>query len=125
VAFYLLITALFIPLNLWAAITPHLHSDLSMRSLHGVSVLLLLPGLVDLLGDLLGSREASQRVAQLVLAIFLVTLAVINTWIVFAGMGVERGWLDHLFLCLAMVALITFYLLRPQESNVWQRIRGQ
>lgn len=124
-AFYLLITALFIPLNLWASITPHLHSDLSMRFLHGVSVLLLLPGLVDLLSDLMGTRVAPRRVAQLVLAIFLITLAVINSWIVYAGMGVERGWLDHLFLCLAMLALIVFYLLRPQESSVWQRLRGQ
>jgi len=125
VALYLLITALFIPLNLWAAITPHLHSDLSMRFLHGVSVLLLLPGLVDLLGDLMGTRVAPRRVGQLVLAIFLITLAVINSWIVYAGMGVERGWLVHLFLCLAMVALIAFYLLRPQESSIWQRLHGQ
>ena len=50
---YLLITALFIPLNLSTAITPHLHSDLSTRVLHGGSVLLLLPDRVDLLGELL------------------------------------------------------------------------
>ena len=39
---FLLIAALFIPVNLWAAITPHLQSDLSMRMLHGSSLLLLL-----------------------------------------------------------------------------------
>jgi hypothetical protein len=125
VAFYLLIAALFIPLNLWAAITPHLHSDHSMRVLHGVSVLLLLPGLVDLLGDLKGTRVAPRRMAQLVLAIFLITLTVINGWVVVAGMGVEMGWLNHLLLCLALLALIAFYLLRPEESSVWQRFRGQ
>jgi hypothetical protein len=124
-AIYLLIAALFIPLNLWAAITPHLHSDLSMRVLHGVSVLLLLPGLVDLLSDLISTRMAPRRLAQLVLAIFLITLALTNSWIVVAGMGVEMGWLNHLFLCLALVALIAFYLLRPKESSVWQRLCGQ
>lgn len=124
-ALYLLIAALFIPLNLWAAITPHLHSDLSMRGLHGATVLLLLPGLVDLLSDLMGTRVAPRRVAQLVLSIFLITLAVINSWVVVAGMGVEMGWLNHLLLCLALVALIAFYLLRPQESSVWQRLCGQ
>jgi hypothetical protein len=124
-AIYLLIAALFIPLNLWAAITPHLHSDLSMRVLHGVSVLLLLPGLVDLLSDLISTRMAPRRLAQLVLAIFLITLVLTNSWIVVAGMGVEMGWLNHLFLCLALVALIAFYLLRPKESSVWQRLCGQ
>ena len=40
---YLVFCSLLIPANLWAAITPHLHSDLSMRVLHGVSTLALLP----------------------------------------------------------------------------------
>ena len=40
---YLLLTSLLIPVNIWAAITPHLHSVVSMRILHGVSVLVLLP----------------------------------------------------------------------------------
>jgi hypothetical protein len=30
---YLFVASLLIPVNLWAAITPHLHSDLSMRIL--------------------------------------------------------------------------------------------
>ena len=40
---YLIATSLLIPANLWAAITPHLHSEVSMRILHGLSTLALLP----------------------------------------------------------------------------------
>ena len=45
---YLVLSSLLIPANLWAAITPHLHSDLSMRVLHGLSTLVLLPLLLTL-----------------------------------------------------------------------------
>ena len=45
---YLVFCSLMIPANLWAAITPHLHSDLSMRVLHGMSTLALLPLLLSL-----------------------------------------------------------------------------
>ena len=34
---YLIFCSLLIPANIWAAITPHLHSELSMRILHGVA----------------------------------------------------------------------------------------
>jgi hypothetical protein len=118
---YLLIVALFIPLNLWASITPHLHSDLSMRVLHGASVAVLLPALVDLLHDLIATRVPPRRVLQLVLAIFLTTLAAVNLWIMQAGMGVEKGWLDHLFLSLAMASVIAFYLLRPEAEPAGRR----
>jgi hypothetical protein len=121
--FYLLTAALFIPFNIWAAITPHLHSDLSMRILHGVSTLLLLPALVDLLVDLRSTRSPLRRLLQLVLSTFLVVLAVVNLWIVHAGMGVDMGWLDHLFLALAMASLILFYLLRPEERTMLERFQ--
>ena len=38
---YLLITSLLIPINIWAAITPHLHTVLTMRVLHAASVTVL------------------------------------------------------------------------------------
>jgi uncharacterized membrane protein len=81
-------------------------------------VLLLLPALVELLREMRHPRRPLERLLQVVLAIFLVTLAVVNLWIVQAGMGVEMGWLDHLFLSLAMVALITFQLLRPEPGGM-------
>ena len=31
---FLVFCSLLIPVNLWAAITPHMHSDVSMRILH-------------------------------------------------------------------------------------------
>ena len=40
---FLVFCSLLIPVNLWAAITPHMHSDVSMRILHGVCTLVLLP----------------------------------------------------------------------------------
>ena len=40
---YLILCSLLVPANIWAAITPHMHSDLSMRVLHGLSTLVLLP----------------------------------------------------------------------------------
>ena len=40
---YLILCSLLIPVNIWAAITPHLLSDLSMRILHGLSTVVLLP----------------------------------------------------------------------------------
>ena len=48
-AYYLIFSSLLIPVNLWAAITPHLHSDLSMKLLHATSTLILLPLLANLL----------------------------------------------------------------------------
>ena len=32
---FLVFCSLLIPVNLWAAITPHMHSDVSMRIMHG------------------------------------------------------------------------------------------
>lgn len=115
--FYLLITALFLPANLWAAVTPHLHNDLSMRLLHGASVMVLLPAWVDLLRDLQHTRHRLQNLCQLLLGLYLAILTVVNLWIFTAGMGVEMGWLNHLLLGLAMVCVITFYLLRPEASG--------
>ena len=40
---FLVFCSLLIPVNLWAAITPHMHSDVSMRILHGNCTLVLLP----------------------------------------------------------------------------------
>ena len=45
---YLILCRLLITANGWAAITPHLHSDLSMRILHGHSTVALLPLLWNL-----------------------------------------------------------------------------
>ena len=45
---YLILCTLLITANGWAAITPHLHSDLSMRILHGRSTVALLPLLWNL-----------------------------------------------------------------------------
>jgi len=69
---YLVFCSLLIPANLWAAITPHLHSDLSMRVLHGVSTLALLP----LLWSLWQGRQWQNPLVSLVLGVFGVMLAV-------------------------------------------------
>ena len=63
---YLLLSSLLIPANAWAAITPHLHSDLSMRVLHGLSTMVLLPLLLALWND----RRNLRLLPALLLAVF-------------------------------------------------------
>ena len=85
--FYLIFCSLLIPVNLWAAITPHLHSDLSMQILHATSTLVLLP----LLASLWIQRKQLNQLTGFILSIFLCVIVVINNWIAFVGMGVRNG----------------------------------
>ena len=109
--FYLLFTSLLIPVNIWAAINAHTHTDLSMRILHSVSVLVLLPLLVSLWCD----RRVIQPVVALLLAIFL-SVMVVNFTIAVQGMGVEFGWIYHLFLALAAASVEAYYLLEERAT---------
>ena len=109
---YLVLCSLLIPVNLWAAITPHLHSDVSMRILHGASTLLLLPLLITLWND----RRQLQAIPAIVLAVFAIVMVVVNSWITAMGMGVQFGWLDHLLLVLAQISVLLFFLLEPQPT---------
>jgi len=110
---YLVFCSLLIPANLWAAITPHLHSDLSMRVLHGIATVALLPLLVVLWRQ----RRHLQPVAALVLGVFAVVLVIVNSWITAMGMGVEFGWLDHVLLALANISVLVFFLLQPEPAT--------
>ena len=107
---FLIFCSFLIPLNLWAAITPHIHSDLSMRILHGVCTVVLVP----LLWALWRKRKFLQPVFTLILAIFCVVMLTVNAWITAMGMDVEMGWLDHLFLALSEISVVTFFLLAPE-----------
>ena len=109
---YLVFCSLLVPANAWAAITPHLHSDLSMRVLHGLSTLVLLP----LLGALWSDRCQLRRIPALVLAVFSLVMVVVNSWITAMGMGVRFGWLDHLLLVLAQISVLLFFLLEPHPT---------
>ena len=109
---FLIVVSLLVPSNLWAAITPHLHSDLSMRVLHGLSTLVLLP----LLWTLWTDRSQLMRLPALVLAVFGVVMVLVNSWITTMGMGVQFGWLDHLLLVLAQISVLLFFLLEPQPT---------
>ena len=106
---YLVFCSLLIPANLWAAITPHLHSDLSMRVLHGIATVALMP----LLLALWQQRRHLQPVAALVLGVFAVVLVIVNSWITAMGMGVEFGWLDHVLLALSTSARLYFSCCNP------------
>ena len=103
-----------IPVNLWAAITPHMHSDLSMRILHGICTVVLLP----LLWMLWDQRRLLRPVPALILAIFATVMVVVNSWITAMSMGVEFGWLDHLLLALSEVALAVFFLMAPEPEPI-------
>lgn len=109
---YLLTAALLIPINIWAAITPHLHSDISMRILHGISSLVLVPVLISLWR----SRHNLHMGLAAVYSVFLVVMVVVNVWITFNGMGVALGWLDHLFLSLAASTIVAFYFTKPSAA---------
>jgi len=111
---FLVFCSLLIPVNLWAAITSHLHSDVSMRILHGVCTLVLIP----LLWALWEQRRLLRPLPTLVLAIFATVMVVVNSWITAMGMGVEFGWLDHLFLALSELALTVFFLMAPEPRNI-------
>ena len=41
-----------------------------------------------------------------------------TTTITAMGMGVEFGWLDHLFLALSEVALTVFFLMVPETEPI-------
>ena len=110
---YLILCTLLITANGWAAITPHLHSDLSMRILHGLSTLALLP----LLWNLWSDRRLLQVVLSIVLSAFTVMLVLVNSWIAINGMGVDYGWLDHVMLTLAFMAVVVFFLLKPEAEG--------
>ena len=114
---YLILISLLVPANLWASITPHLHTDLSMRLLHGVSTVVLLPPLVSMWRQ----RRQIQRLPALLLASFAVVLVVINSKITAMGMGVEYGWVDHLFLAIACLAVLSFYLLSDEEDELQEQ----
>jgi hypothetical protein len=107
--YYLVFCSLLIPVNLWAAITPHLHSDLSMQILHATSTLILLPLLVSLWSQ----RKRLNHFISFILSTFLSVMVVINTWIAFMGMGVRNGWIDHLFLALAAMSVEVYFLFMP------------
>lgn len=109
---YLVFCSLLIPANLWAAITPHLHSDLSMRVLHGMSTLALLP----LLLSLWQGRQLQSLLPSVVLGVFGVMLVLVNSWITAMGMGVEFGWLDHVLLAVSELSVVAFFLLEPQPT---------
>ena len=113
---YLIVVSLLVPSNLWAAITPHLHSDLSMRLLHGISTAVLLPPLWSLWQQ----RQRVQKLPAVLLSSFAVVLVVVNCQITVKGMGVQYGWVDHLFLAMACVAVLGFYLLSEPEPEQQQ-----
>lgn len=111
---YLLLAALLIPVNIWAAITPHLHSMTSMRVLHLVSSAVLVPPLVSLWSE---RSRLNPRILAVVYAVFLVVMLVVNLWITAMGMGVKYGWFDHLLLSLAAASLIAYYLAKPEDQR--------
>ena len=111
--YYLIFCSLLIPVNLWAAITPHLHSDLSMQILHATSTLILLPLLVSLWTQ----RKRLNHSISFILSTFLSVMVVINTWIAFMGMGVRNGWIDHIFLALAAASVEAYFLFMPEPTS--------
>ena len=110
---YLILCTLLVPANLWATTTTHLHSEVSMRLLHALSTAVLIPPLVSLWRQ----RRSVQLLPALLFAPFSVVLVVVNIHIALIGMGVRFGWIDHLFLTIACLAVIAFYLLNGGDAE--------
>ena len=111
---YLVICSLLIPLNLWAAITPHLHTDLLMRILHSFSTLILLP----LMTRVWMHRQKLSKYPVILLEIYSIHLILVNGWITIKGVGVGISWLDHLMLAIAELTVPIFFLLEPNSKTV-------
>ena len=90
-----------------------MHSDLSMRVLHGLSTLVLLP----LLWGLWTQRRHLNTLSTIVLAVFALMLVIVNSWITVKGMPVDFGWLDHWLLALAKISVLTFFLVAPAAED--------
>ena len=90
-----------ISLNLLAALFGHSHSDASMRILHGYTSIGLLSGVFSCITGvrLQWSAHHPWRVTMLSLWTLLnLTIALVNTWIAFKGMGIPYGNIFHLLL---------------------------
>ena len=109
---YLLLCSLLVPFNLWATVSPHLHSEWAMRLLHGSSALLLVPLLIALWNG----RRKQHLFAAIVLAIFAAMLIAVNSFITVAGMGVRHGWLDHVLLAVAEVSVVIVFVNNRMEG---------
>ena len=110
---YLILCSWLVPATIWAAITPPMHRDLSMRVLHGLSTLVLLP----LLWGLWTQRRHLNILSTIVLAVFALMLVIVNSWITVKGMPVDFGWLDHWLLALAKISVLTFFLVAPAAED--------
>ena len=110
---YLILCSLLVPVNIWAAITPHMHSDLSMRVLHGLSTFVLIP----LLWGLWKQRRHLQIVSTIVLTVFALMLVIVNSWITVKGMPIDFGWLDHWLLALSQISVLVFFLVAPASED--------
>jgi len=117
---YLILCSLLVPINLWATITPHPHSEVSMRLLHAVSTVVLIPLVVSLWRQ----RQSIQALPALLLGLFSAALVVVNTHIALKGMGVRFGWVDHLFLTVASLSVVVFYLFTEDGSAAVNRQEG-
>ena len=104
-----------VPLNLFAAMFVHSHSDASMRILHAYTSLGIFVGLVSLLILLLKFHR------NLLIGLFLVPLFVVNLWalhlntkVAINGMDMMLGREFHVFL--AILIVVNFVVFRRFKS---------
>ncbi|MEB3331366.1 MAG: hypothetical protein VKI83_02585 [Synechococcaceae cyanobacterium] len=119
---YLLLITLLVPLNLWSAVAPHLLTAQMLPLLQLLTALVLLPGLLDLLGDV---RRAPrwQRTPPLLLLALTATLIPASLQSSLHGTSLESGWIQHLLASLALLSLAIFYLGRPGDQTSISRLQ--
>ena len=112
--FYLLLTALAIPVQLWSSFIPHLNSFPLMRIGHGAAIVLLSPCLVNLLEDLMCCQQPKTRLILFTATSFLLFASIVNIRS-YMFVNSNFGQCEHLLLSGALVCVLLFYFLRPDD----------
>jgi len=93
-----------ISLNIFAAIFPHEHSDITMRMLHAYTSIALAITALICTNIVVMSRNSSEKIASALALLFSIIYTISNTKIVVTGMGVGNGQLYHFLEAIILAA---------------------
>ena len=103
-----------ISLNVFAALFPHEHSDITMRMLHAYTSIALLTTALICINIFILAQDNTKRTTPAVVLLFSVAYMISNTKIVVTGMGTGNGGLYHL---IEAIILTCGYLLFSRDKK--------
>lgn len=105
-----------VPLNLFAAMFVHSHSDASMRILHAYTSLGILVGVISVFILLIKFHQSAVKFLFFML-LFVVNIwaMLLNTWVAINGMEISFGREFHVFLSVLIV--VNFVLFRRYKKT--------